>query len=199
MIQINGLKKKYKDFTLDLTLDLPKGRVSGLVGKNGAGKSTTLKAILGLIQTDEGSVKVFGKDAFNLTSEEKQQLGVALSDSSFSGYLTVDAVKSILKNMYHSFDEEKFLDLSEKMRLGDPLLGPKLLRGIMIDLEMEIPPMPDKETLDFLTDSVNVERLGNHPVRLSKEDIRQIYIKAFTPVPACERQACLDIWNYYGR
>ena len=57
MIQINGLKKKYKDFTLDLTLDLPKGRVSGLVGKNGAGKSTTLKAILGLIQTDEGSVE----------------------------------------------------------------------------------------------------------------------------------------------
>ena len=117
MIQINGLKKKYKDFTLDLTLDLPKGRVSGLVGKNGAGKSTTLKEILGLIQTDEGSVKVFGKDAFNLTSEEKQQLGVALSDSSFSGYLTVDAVKNILKNMYHSFDEEKFLDLSEKMKL----------------------------------------------------------------------------------
>ena len=117
MIQINGLKKKYKDFTLDLTLDLPKGRVSGLVGKNGAGKSTTLKAILGLIQTDEGSVKVFGKDAFNLTSEEKQQLGVTLSDSSFSGYLTVDAVKNILKNMYHSFDEEKFLDLSEKMKL----------------------------------------------------------------------------------
>ena len=117
MIQINGLKKKYKDFTLDLTLDLPKGRVSGLVGKNGAGKSTTLKAILGLIQTDEGSVKVFGKDAFNLTSEEKQQLGVALSDSSFSGYLTVDAVKNILKNMYHSFDEEKFLDLNEKMKL----------------------------------------------------------------------------------
>ena len=117
MIQINGLKKKYKDFTLDLTLDLPKGRVSGLVGKNGAGKSTTLKAILGLIQTDEGSVKVFGKDAFNLTSKDKQQLGVALSDSSFSGYLTVDAVKNILKNMYHSFDEEKFLDLSEKMKL----------------------------------------------------------------------------------
>ena len=62
-------------------------------------------------------MKVFGKDAFNLTSEEKQQLGVALSDSSFSGYLTVDAVKNILKNMYHSFDEEKFLDLSEKMKL----------------------------------------------------------------------------------
>ena len=117
MIQINGLKKKYKDFTLDLTLDLPKGRFSGLVGKNGAGKSTTLKSILGLIQTDEGSVKVFGKDAFNLTSEEKQQLGVALSDSSFSGYLTVDAVKNILKNMYHSFDEDKFLNLSEKMKL----------------------------------------------------------------------------------
>ena len=117
MIQINGLKKKYKDFSLDISFDLPEGRVSGLVGKNGAGKSTTLKAILGLIKTDGGSVKVFGKDAVRLDAEDRQKMGVALSDSSFSGYLTVDAVKNILKNMYHSFDEEKFLDLSEKMKL----------------------------------------------------------------------------------
>ncbi len=117
MIQINGLKKKYKDFSLDLSFDLPKGRVSGLVGKNGAGKSTTLKAILGLIRPDEGSVKVFGKDVGMLTAEDKQKLGIALSDSGFSGYLIVDAVKDILKNMYHAFDEDMFVTLCKDMGL----------------------------------------------------------------------------------
>ena len=117
MIQINGLKKKYKDFSLDLSFDLPGGRVSGLVGKNGAGKSTTLKAILGLIKPDEGSVKVFGKDAGRLTAQDKQKLGIALSDSGFSGYLNVDAVKNILKNMYHDFDEEMFTALCKDMAL----------------------------------------------------------------------------------
>ena len=111
MIQINGLKKKYKDFSLDISFDLPVGRVSGLVGKNGAGKSTTLKAILGLIKTDGGSVKVFGKDAVRLDAEDRQKMGVALSDSAFSGYLTVKQIKNILKNMYRSFDEDMFEDL----------------------------------------------------------------------------------------
>lgn len=117
MIQINRIRKNYKDFSLDLSFDLPKGRVSGLVGKNGAGKSTTLKAILGLIRPDEGNVKIFGKDAAGLTSQDKQKLGVALSESSFSGYLNVGAVKNILKNMYDSFDEDEFTGLCRKMGL----------------------------------------------------------------------------------
>ena len=117
MIQINGLKKKYKGFSLDISFDLPEGRVSGLVGKNGAGKSTTLKAILGLIKTDGGSVKVFGKDAVRLDAEDRQKMGVALSDSAFSGYLTVNQIKNILKNMYRSFDEDVFEDLCKKMDL----------------------------------------------------------------------------------
>ena len=50
MIQIEDLKKEYSGFTLDLSMLVPAGRVSGLVGRNGAGKSTTIKAILGLIR-----------------------------------------------------------------------------------------------------------------------------------------------------
>ena len=90
-------------------------------------------------------------------------------------------------------------DLSEKMRLGDPLMAPRLLKGILYDLEMAIPPVPDEETLDELAGSVNVERLSNHPVSMTKEEIKAAYRRAMTPPTENERQACLDIWRYYGR
>ena len=95
--------------------------------------------------------------------------------------------------------QEILQDLAGKMRLGDRQLVPKLLRGMMYDLEMEIPPVPDPETLDQLAASVNPERMGNHPVPLTGEEIREAYRRAFTPLCAAEKQACLDIWTYYGR
>lgn len=88
-------------------------------------------------------------------------------------------------------------DLSRKMRLGDPRAVPKLLRGILFDLDMEIPEMPGEETLEHLADAVDPQRLGNHPVEMTREDILMAYRKAFTPLCTSEKQACLDIWNYY--
>ena len=108
MIKIEGLKKKYKDFTLDISLEVPDGSVTGLIGKNGAGKSTTIKAILGLIRPDEGSVQVLDKDSESLTVRDKEAIGTALSDSGFSQYLNTEDVIHILKKMYHSFREEDF-------------------------------------------------------------------------------------------
>ena len=90
-------------------------------------------------------------------------------------------------------------DLSGKIRMGDRRMVPKLLRGILYDLEMEIPPVPDEETLRDLADSVNIERLNNHPVRMSADEIREAYRRALTPLCENEKQACLDIWRYYGR
>jgi len=89
-------------------------------------------------------------------------------------------------------------ELSSVMRLGDPRMGSRLLRGIMIDLGMKIPDMPDRDLLNALVDSVNPERLGNHPMKLTREDLREIYIRAFLPLEPNAAQACLDIWNYYG-
>ena len=88
-------------------------------------------------------------------------------------------------------------DLSRKMRLGDPQLGPKLLRGILYDLEMKIPEMPDEERLNALADGVNPERLGNHPAAMTRADVKETYRRAFAPLCAAEKQACKDIWNYY--
>lgn len=100
MVSVQNLTKSFGDFSLNVTLVIPDGRITGLVGKNGAGKSTVIKSILGLITPESGSVKVFGKDASNLSPADKQQIGAALSDSGFSGYLTPSDCGKILDKMY---------------------------------------------------------------------------------------------------
>ena len=90
-------------------------------------------------------------------------------------------------------------DLSEKIRIGSSQMVPRLLRGILYDLEMQIPDMPSEETLDLLADSVDPQRLGNHPVKMKREDLKEVYRKAFQPQCPAEKQACLDIWQYYNK
>ena len=99
--------------------------------------------------------------------------------------------------MDHEEMKETLQDLTAKMRLGDPQMVPRLLKGILYDLEMDIPPMPDDQMLDELTDSVNVERLNNHPVAMSREEIREAYRRSFVPLCGNEKLACVDIWRYY--
>ncbi len=90
-------------------------------------------------------------------------------------------------------------DLSLKMRLGSLQMAPRLLKGIMYDLELPIPQLPDGIALDELADTVNMQKLNHHPVRITREDIKEIYRRAMTPMCANERKACVDIWRYYGR
>lgn len=114
MLKVEHLKKQYASFSLDCSLEVKPGYVTGLIGQNGAGKSTTFKAILGLIHY-EGLVEVFGKSALN--EEDKQLLGVVLSDSGFSGYLTISDIIPILKHLYKSFDQTFFLRMVNQFEL----------------------------------------------------------------------------------
>ena len=117
MIVLEQVKKHYQDFTLDCSLKVPEGCVTGLVGRNGAGKSTTFKAILGLVRTDGGRAQVFGKPAAELTKADREQMGVVLSDSGFSEYLSVKDLAPVLRNMYHSFDEAEFMQKCGRLRV----------------------------------------------------------------------------------
>lgn len=114
MLKVEYLKKNYASFSLDCSLEVKPGYVTGLIGQNGAGKSTTFKAILGLIHY-EGLVEVFGKPTLN--EEDKQLLGVVLSDSGFSGYLTISDIIPILKHLYKSFDQTFFLRMVNQFEL----------------------------------------------------------------------------------
>lgn len=108
MLKFSEVKKEYDNFTLNCSLEVKPGMVTGLIGANGAGKSTTFKAALDLISIDSGQITVFGKDYKELTAEDKEKIGVVLAESGFSEYLTVADVAAILCRMYSRFSKVDF-------------------------------------------------------------------------------------------
>ena len=117
MLKIEHLKKTYDNFSLDCSLEVRKGCITGLIGQNGAGKSTTFKAILGLISIDSGNITVLGKDIKKFTTKDKEELGIVLSDSGFGGYLRIKDIIPILQNMYEKFDKSFFLEQVQRFQL----------------------------------------------------------------------------------
>lgn len=138
MLKMEHLKKHYDNFSLDCSLELMSGRVTGLIGQNGAGKSTTFKAILGLISTDSGSITILGKDVKDFTAKDKEELGVVLSDSGFSGYLRIKDIIPVLQNMYPKFDKSFFMEQVQRFQLpfdkkiGDFSTGMKAKLKVLI-------------------------------------------------------------------
>ena len=117
MLKIEHVRKNYESFSLNCSLEVKSGYVTGLIGKNGAGKSTVFKMILGLIAKDSGTIRLFDKEIQTLNDKEKQQLGVVLSDSGFSGYLTIHDIIPILDHLYEHFDKSFFVKQIQRFRL----------------------------------------------------------------------------------
>lgn len=109
LLRLENVQKQYQDFTLNCSLQVEEGCVTGLIGSNGAGKSTTFKAILGLIRTDNGTIEILGKDQKNFTVKDKEEIGVVLSENTFSSMLTIKDVIDMMKAMYRKFDSQRFL------------------------------------------------------------------------------------------
>ena len=117
MLKMEHVRKNYESFSLNCSLEVKSGYVTGLIGKNGAGKSTVFKMILGLIAKDSGTIRLFDKEIQTLNDKEKQQLGVVLSDSGFSGYLTIHDIIPILDHLYEHFDKSFFVIQIQRFRL----------------------------------------------------------------------------------
>lgn len=105
---MQDVRKKYGDYEFRMSMEIPHGRITGLVGKNGAGKSTAIKLILGLTKPDSGSISVLGSEGRELSPADKQKIGVSLAESGFSTQLTVEDVKHILSKMYPAFEQNLF-------------------------------------------------------------------------------------------
>lgn len=115
-LSISGLTKTYKDFVLDgVSFSVPSGSIVGLIGENGAGKSTTINAILGLIQKEAGNITVLGKE--QLDNKTKEQVGVVFDGSNYPEILSPRRLNRVLENIYHSWDEQTFLGLLKKLSL----------------------------------------------------------------------------------
>ena len=138
MIQLYNISKQYPGFQLQCSLEVPPNRVTALIGPNGSGKSTTFKAILGLIHPDSGELRILGKPVSKLTVSDRTLLGVAMSDSCFSGYLLIQDIIPILSQMYPTFQKEYFLEkcrhfnLSLTRRINDLSTGMKAKLKVLI-------------------------------------------------------------------
>ncbi len=117
MLEIKEVKKSYGEFQLDCSLNVEKGRITGLVGENGAGKSTLFKAMLGLISYDGGEIKIMGKTPEELNEKDKEELGVVLAEAGFSGYLKGKDVEAVLARLYPRFEAEKFHQMCERYQI----------------------------------------------------------------------------------
>lgn len=138
MLKLEKITKHYDCFTLNCSLCVQPGCITGLIGQNGAGKSTTFKAILGLIRTDGGEITILGKDAASMTLEDKQKIGVVLSDSGVSGYLTVSDVAAMLAGFYKDFDRQKFISRCKKFRLPEDKKIKEFSTGMKAKLKLLI-------------------------------------------------------------
>ncbi len=119
VIAIRGLCKHYRDFSLDhLDLDLPAGCVLGLVGENGAGKSTTIRLIMDALERDGGTVSVLGVDnkspAF---MDVKQDVGVVLDETCVPEVINARQLGKIMAGTYKNWDQAAYEGWIERFRL----------------------------------------------------------------------------------
>lgn len=115
-LELSNVSKQYKDFTLDnISFKVPQGSIVGLIGENGAGKSTTINAVLGLISKDSGTITMLGKTDIDAVC--KENIGVVFDGNNYPDMLTPKQLGKVFENIYSSWNKEKYEQLLKKFNL----------------------------------------------------------------------------------
>lgn len=118
-LEIKGLRKEYGDFVLEgMDLTIERGKIMGLVGENGAGKTTAMKAMLGIIRADGGTIRFFGKELSEGCSGNKNDIGVVLGEMNFYETMTPAQVGKVCGGIYKNWDEKRFKDSLGRMNVA---------------------------------------------------------------------------------
>lgn len=139
-IEVKNLTKSFSDFTLkDLSFNVPSGTIMGLVGENGAGKSTAIKLIMNTLKADNGEVSVLG--ASNLSKEFtnlKQDIGVVLDEAYFPEVLNAKNINNIMKLIYKNWDENTYFEYIKKFSLPLTKIFKDFSRGMKMKLSIAV-------------------------------------------------------------
>jgi ABC-2 type transport system ATP-binding protein len=118
MLEIKNLKKRYGNFELDCSFQIDSDQVIGLVGRNGVGKTTIFRSILGLLRPDSGEVQLFGKPVSQLTPHDKGRIGVTFPNSFISEEFTIGDIQKIMSATYAAtFNMADFEQKCEQQKL----------------------------------------------------------------------------------
>lgn len=109
LLTVEGLTKHYPGFALrDVAFSLPQGKIMGLIGSNGAGKTTALKSMLRLVRPDSGSITLFGRSFPENEESCKQSLGVVLGGIDFYHHKKLAAITAVTRRFYRNWDEAAY-------------------------------------------------------------------------------------------
>ena len=138
-IEVRNLTKEYENFKLEnVSFNVGKGIIMGFIGENGAGKSTTIKAILNLIKKDNGLITVLGKEINRNEKGIKNELGIVLNDGNFNEKLNVKAINKIMKNIYKRWDDDVFYKYIEKFNIDTSKKIEEFSKGMKMKLSIAI-------------------------------------------------------------
>lgn len=134
-LEIHGLTKQRGDFVLrGLELTLPAGCIMGLIGENGAGKSTTIRLILNGLRRDGGTIAVYGKDNRALTALEREDIGVVLDEVGLPEYLTAAQIGCMMAGIFTRWQPEVYRDYLRRLALPEDKPFKDFSRGMRMRL-----------------------------------------------------------------
>lgn len=138
-LEIRGSTKHFADFTLDdLNLTLPGGCILGLIGENGAGKSTTIRLILGMLHADSGTVTVLGRDSRENPVLTKQDIGVVLDEVGIPECMTPKQVGKVMANVFLHWNAETYQGLLARFSLPENKKFKEFSKGMKMKLGLAV-------------------------------------------------------------
>ncbi len=136
-IEVKGISKKYAQFSLNnVSFTVPCGTVMGFIGENGAGKSTTIKAILGLMKPDSGEITVNGENSQNLSRELKEKIGVVFDGLTFPNTLNAIQLDKVMAGIYRNWSSETFFKYLTRFELPTKKKFKTFSRGMEMRLSI---------------------------------------------------------------
>lgn len=136
-LSIHELEKGYDHFKLNkISFDVPTGSIVGLIGENGAGKSTTIHTVLGLSKKDAGTVTLLGKDTSALIPSDFEQIGTVFDGCNFSTELSPLKLNRVLRDVYRTWDEALYISLLEQMNLPKDKKIKTFSKGMLMKLSI---------------------------------------------------------------
>ena len=134
-LEIRGLTKRRGDFALQgLDLTLPAGCIMGLIGENGAGKSTTIRLILNGLRRDGGTIAVYGKDNRAMTALDREDIGVVLDEVGLPEYLTAAQIGRMMAGIFTRWQPEVYRDYLRRLALPEDKPFRDFSRGMRMRL-----------------------------------------------------------------
>ena len=139
ILDIRDVSKRFADFALDnISLSIQPGTITGLVGANGAGKSTTIKLILNLLKRDTGTIRIFGMDNIEDEMAVKQRIGVVFDEPCFHDVLAPRQIGRYMKGLYADWDDQAFAGYLRDFSLPENKIVKEFSRGMKMKLAIAV-------------------------------------------------------------